>query len=64
MQDHIINDVYTKLLADQQLNTELVISTAGESLNIDELDNIARQNAVRFEENGGVSYNNYDEVKL
>ncbi|KAH3709885.1 hypothetical protein DPMN_069350 [Dreissena polymorpha] len=80
--EHVINDVDTNNLADQQLNTEVVSSTSEknvtdqdlamelftstvqESLNIDELDDIARRNAVRFEENGGVSFNNYDEVKF
>ena len=29
----------------------------------DEWDSIARLNAVRFEENGGVYYNNHDKVR-
>ncbi|XP_052249753.1 receptor-type tyrosine-protein phosphatase T-like [Dreissena polymorpha] len=41
----------------------LAIVTTEESLEIDQLDNIARQNAIRFEEDGGVYYNNDREVK-
>ncbi|KAH3709448.1 hypothetical protein DPMN_068911 [Dreissena polymorpha] len=30
---------------------------------LDEWDTIARENAMRFEENGGVYYNTYEKVK-
>ncbi|XP_052223932.1 uncharacterized protein LOC127839582 [Dreissena polymorpha] len=57
------NPVHTKSRLDPVSPREGTSITTEDSLEIDEWDSIARSNAIIFEENGGVYYNNIEKVK-
>ncbi|XP_052251894.1 receptor-type tyrosine-protein phosphatase T-like [Dreissena polymorpha] len=59
----IQNAVYTNSSVEKNASREEMTSPIEDTLEIDEWDSIARQNAIRFEENGGVYYNNDDKVE-
>ncbi|XP_052249756.1 receptor-type tyrosine-protein phosphatase kappa-like [Dreissena polymorpha] len=57
------NPVYTKSRVDPVSPRDGSSITTEDSLEVDEWDSIARNNAIIFEENGGVYYNNNEKVK-
>ncbi|XP_052252654.1 receptor-type tyrosine-protein phosphatase kappa-like [Dreissena polymorpha] len=57
------NPGYTKSRLEPVSSSDGTSITTEDSLEIDEWDSIARNNAVIFEENGGVYYNNSEKIK-
>ncbi|KAH3741128.1 hypothetical protein DPMN_047847 [Dreissena polymorpha] len=57
------NPVYSSSQIQPNKSIDLNSKGIEDNLEIDEWDSIARFNAVRFEENGGVYYNNHDKVR-
>ncbi|XP_052762445.1 multiple epidermal growth factor-like domains protein 10 [Mya arenaria] len=56
----VISNPYNKRPAEKNTSSEMIYKE--DNLEIDDEDAIARENAIRFEEDGGVYYNNANEV--
>ncbi|XP_052249639.1 receptor-type tyrosine-protein phosphatase alpha-like [Dreissena polymorpha] len=57
------NPAYCNSSMQQHMPIDWSSKADEDTLEIDEWDKIARQNAIKFEENGGVYYNNDDKMK-